>query len=111
MPIDQVRVIHNGYLYLALKFGVLAWLFPAWLGFISVRKFLRLRREQLLSPRAEAAMMAVFVTVFVPFMTSATQFEWMFHTGVAFFSFSFAALSLIERHLAVRRVEPVPAHG
>lgn len=111
MPIDQVRVIHNGYLYLALKFGVLAWLFPLWLAFISVRKFLRLRRNRQLDERGEAVLLTVMVTVFVPFMTSATQFEWMYHTGVAFFSFSFAALTLIERHLAVRRVEPVPSHG
>ena len=98
MSVEQTRYIHHGYLYLVLKFGVLGIIFPIWIGLVFLRHFYSMRKRGYVHPKYEALAAAVFVTGITPFLTSFTQPEWMYHTGVAFFACSFATLKLIDRY-------------
>lgn len=98
MSPEQVRMIHNGYLYLVLKFGVLGLVVPILFAVVSIKKFVLMRRRGFKNDYAEPVLIAVMGTLLVPYLTSFTQPEWMYHTGVAFFSCAFVCIVLIERY-------------
>jgi len=79
---EQTRHLHNGYLYLLLKLGVLAAIVPVWLALACA---VLMRRAWNAAPRPadRAAAAACFAAFMVPMLTSFTQPEWMTYTGVA----------------------------
>lgn len=81
---DLLRYVHNGYLYLAVKIGILGLLVPIIIIW-RVASWLRSTGERYDSSvlHSRKALIAVF---FVPCITSFTQPEWMVHTGVGFFA-------------------------
>lgn len=82
MDDDLLRYVHNGYLYLAVKIGVLGLLVPI-IIILSVAKWLR-EQEGGYSNSVSASRKAILAIFFVPCITSFTQPEWMVYTGVGF---------------------------
>lgn len=82
MDDDLLRYVHNGYLYLAVKIGVLGLLVPV-IIILLVAKWLRDRRP-VYSNGVSASRKAILAIFFVPCITSFTQPEWMVYTGVGF---------------------------
>lgn len=82
MDDDLLRYVHNGYLYLAVKVGVLGFLVPIFVIF-QVVKWLGtsvvLKEDDVSVTRK--SLLAAFL---VPCITSFTQPEWMVSTGVCF---------------------------
>lgn len=104
MDEDLLRYVHNGYLYLAVKLGVFGLLVPLLIAVVVFRgtPFFRPRPFRAV-PLEERALMAAFL---VPCLTSATQPEWMVHTGVAFIA-TIVGLLLVSR----RDAESLPKSG
>ncbi len=98
MSPEHVRVIHNGYLYLVLKFGVAGLLVPILFSIFTIKNFILMRRKGFVNDYAEPILIGLISTLFVPYLTSITQPEWMYHTGVAFFSSVFVCVVLIDRY-------------
>lgn len=70
------RYIHNGYLYLMLKLGVLSILFLAWFYWVAYRQGRQqLRSEESAWVRAVTA--ASLVVISLPLVSSLTRPEWM----------------------------------
>ncbi len=79
------RFIHNAYLYLILKMGVLSMLPLAWLYRVIYRCGARqLREEQSTSKRAVAA--ASLVIFSISLVTALTRPEWMSESSIALFA-------------------------
>lgn len=84
MSPEQTRMMHNSYLYIILKFGLLGILFPIWLLIAVCYEGNRLLK--ITTGDNRFIVMAAVCSFFVPVLTSFTQPEWMEHTGVLFFS-------------------------
>lgn len=83
MVSEQKRYIHNSFLYLGLKLGMIAIVIPfwvCWLMFINGRVLMRKIKD----PRYRAITAAAVSAFMLPNLTSFTQPEWMDHPGVAF---------------------------
>ena len=70
------RFIHNAYLYLILKMGVLSMLPLAWLYRVIYRRGIRLLKEDE-STTKRSIVAASLVVVTIPLITSMTRPEWM----------------------------------
>lgn len=82
----QTRYIHNAYLYLALKFGVLGALFPLLMFFGAIKLF-SLARANCSGQNYEITdivLLCAFAVLLVTLIISFTQPEWMVDTGLAF---------------------------
>jgi len=95
------RYVHNGYLYLAAKLGVVALIFPFWLAW----RFYKQSRAMLSDKPIDSdraliiALLAAFVLIMV---VSTIQPEWMYHEGVAFISTLVGLLAVL---VNIRRSE------
>lgn len=83
MKPEQTRYIHNSYLYLALKLGLIAIVIPFWVSWLMYANGRRLMRD-MKDARHRATVAAVVAAFMLPNITSFTQPEWMDHPGVAF---------------------------
>ncbi|WP_418320793.1 O-antigen ligase family protein [Piscinibacter sakaiensis] len=82
----QVRYIHNGYLGLWLKLGLVGPLAAGWLVFAVVRRCRILLHRELLSEPNKGLLIACLTAFLVPVVTSITQPEWLTSLGVSFFA-------------------------
>lgn len=71
----ETRILHNSYLWMALKFSVLCFLFPIWLGFAILIK------AKKIGTSLSIALGASFLN---PLLVSFTQMEWSSQYGVLF---------------------------
>ena len=76
------RFIHNAYLYLILKMGVLSMLPLAWLYRVIYRRGVRLLKEDE-STTKRSIVAASLVVVTIPLITSMTRPEWMTDATIA----------------------------
>jgi len=104
---DEVltRYIHNAYLGLWLKFGILGPLAAAWFAWGSVRRGLHVMRAST-EPQYKALAAAALAALLVPIIVSVTQPEWLTQTGIAFFALMPAVLIVLHR---VQSNEEAPA--
>ncbi len=88
------RYVHNGYLYLAAKLGVVALIFPFWLAW----RFYRQSRTMLSDNPIDSdralivALLAAFALIMV---VSTIQPEWMYQEGVAFIAMLVGLLAVL----------------
>lgn len=83
MKPEQTQYIHNSYLYLALKLGLVAIVIPFWVSWLVYANGRRLM-QNIKEARHRATVAAVVPAFMLPNITSFTQPEWMDHPGVAF---------------------------
>jgi O-antigen ligase len=76
------RYLHNGYLYLMLKLGVLSLVPLAWLYWVIYRRGHFLLRSEM-SDRHRAVTAACLVVISIPLITSLTRPEWMTEGSIA----------------------------
>ena len=95
---DEVltRYIHNAYLGLWLKFGVLGLLAAAWFSWGTVRRGIQVL-NQMVDPRYKALAAASVAAFLVPLIVSVTQPEWLTQTGITFFALMPALLICLHR--------------
>lgn len=98
MSPEQTRMIHNSYLYLLLKFGVLGLVFPLWLT-VQVWKYSSRTAGKDGFSEMDVLAVALGSSFLITVATGVTQPEWMEHKGVLFMGFVIAMLA------AIRRVE------
>jgi len=94
----QVRYIHNAYLGLWMKLGLLGPIAATWLTVIVFRRAKRLLLIDTLQPQYRAFATACLVSFFVPVVTSFTQPEWLTSLGVSFFALMAGLLAVLEYH-------------
>jgi O-antigen ligase len=95
---DEVltRYIHNAYLGLWLKLGVVGFFAALWLSWATIRRGLLLL-EHLTEPRMQSLTAASIGGFLVPVITSFTQPEWLTQTGIAFFALMLGVLICVHR--------------
>lgn len=95
---DEVltRYIHNAYLGLWLKFGILGLFAAAWFSWSTVRRGLQVLK-QAIDPRHKALAASALAAFLVPVIVSVTQPEWLTQTGIAFFALMPALLVCLHR--------------
>jgi hypothetical protein len=94
--VNLTRYIHNAYLGLWLKLGLLGPLAALWLMWGTIRRGLVMIKE---SPdiRMKSLTAASIGGFLVPAITSITQPEWLSQTGIGFFSLMLGVLICIHR--------------
>lgn len=93
---SQIRYIHNSYLGLWLKLGLLGPIAAVLLMVAVIRRArLTLKRPQL-DPRARSLGVACLAGFVVPLVTSVTQPEWLTVTGIAYFAVVAGLIAAVE---------------
>lgn len=82
MDDNLMKYVHNGYLYLTVKLGILAIIFPIWLAWV----FYRQSRAVLASRPASsdrALVVSLMATLVMLYVFAMTEPEWMNHEAIA----------------------------
>ena len=97
---DEVltRYIHNAYVGLWLKFGILGLVTVAILIWHMIRRGL-VMEKQTEDPKMRALALSIVAGFIVPTVTSFTQPEWLDQTGVAFFAVMLALQIILHRQM------------
>jgi O-antigen ligase len=111
MDTEQTRMIHNSYLYLLLKFGIIGLIFPIWLCFSIWRECWRLSRSKNSTAENRALAVAVGAALWMPVLTGYTQPEWMEAKGVLFISTMLALLVAQERFEKQKRMDEISSQN
>jgi O-antigen ligase len=93
---DQVRYIHNSYIGLWLKLGLLGPFTAAWLMVVIFRRSRRMLLVETLDVKNRALLMSCLAGFFVPVMTGITQPEWLVTSGVSFFALMTGLIAALE---------------
>jgi O-antigen ligase len=96
MAEDQVAMSHNSYLYIALKFGLLGLLFPAWLCIA-----LLLKARQI----GDTLSISIGSAFMDPVLVGYTQMEWVHMFGVLFMA---TMVGLLVTHDRLRNALKTP---
>ncbi|MGB4064290.1 MAG: O-antigen ligase family protein [Azonexus sp.] len=100
---SQVRYIHNSYLGLWMKLGILG-LFSAILAiYIVVTKAYCLYKSTN-EPEYRSLAATLLIAFIVPVLTSFTQPEWLVSTGISFFAIVIGLLVSVDKHISMKAV-------
>jgi O-antigen ligase len=97
---SKVRYIHNSYLGLWLKLGLLGLAAALLLVRVVFQRGWRMLRSGALDARSRAVATACLAGFFVPVLTGVTQPEWLAVTGITFFALMAGLLATLEQRLA-----------
>jgi len=96
MSPEQTRMMHNSYLYLILKLGLLGIVFPIWFCvaiWVECRRLAKLPYMK----KYRTIVIAVGAALLMPVLTGVTQPEWMEHKGVLFMASIFGIVASLSR--------------
>ena len=92
----MTHYIHNAYLGLWLKFGMMGLFAALWLSWNTFRRG-RVMLRQSSDIKTKSLIAALIGGFMVPVITSFTQPEWLSHTGIGFFALMLGMLICIHR--------------
>lgn len=104
---SQVRYIHNSYIGLWLKMGLLGPLAAALLVYAVFKRGRVLLRRKGLDPKSLSLGVAAMAAFTIPLFTSITQPEWMTVTGISYFALLAGLIAALEYQTR----EPAAAPG
>jgi O-antigen ligase len=101
------RYIHNGYLYVLLKQGVITFLMYAWF-YAAALMYARATFKGLHEPQDRAVVVAVFALMLMPILTSLTRPDWVTPASTAVYALCLGLLVAYRRHKASGAPHPDP---
>jgi O-antigen ligase len=99
------RYIHNGYLYVLLKQGVITFLAYFWF-YAAALLYARTTFKRLQSPYDRAIAAAIFALLLMPVFTSLTRPDWVTQASTAIYAMCLGILAAYRRH---KVLNPQPA--
>lgn len=91
------RYIHNGYLYIALKQGLITFLVYAWF-YIAALVYARATFKRLQDPNDRAIVAAMFALMLMPIFTSLTRPDWVTPASTAIYAICLGIIAAYRRH-------------